>query len=189
MPETPALPPGPYEIIYADCPWPYYGDPNKNAAAGKHYSLMSIEDICALPVRSIAAKRAALFLWATCPRLPDAIDAMRAWGFYYRGVAHVWVKTRKENNQPIGPQGVPPTFVKPVVELLLAGTTNRVGRPFPILTCKQRQLVYAPRQRHSEKPDVFRDLIVQLCGDRSRIELFARARAKGWDAWGLEAPA
>ena len=184
---TPPLPKGPYQIIYADCPWMHFGDPNKDAAAGKHYALMPLDEICVLPVRSIAAEKAALFLWATCPRLPDAITAMRAWNFHYRGVAHIWIKTRGDG-QPIGPQGIPPTFVKPVTELLLVGTTNVHGRPFPILSFKQRQLVYAPRGRHSEKPAVFRDLIVELCGDRPRIELFARARCSGWHAWGLEVP-
>lgn len=180
-----ALLPGPYEIILADPPWPYTGSKTKWAAAGKHYDLMSMEEICAVPVKSIAAKKAALFVWATCPRLPDAVIAIERWGFHYRGVAYVWVKTRKDGN-PIGAQGVSPTFVKPVVELVLVGTTNPVGRPFPILSYKQRQLVYAPRGRHSEKPAVVRELIVELCGDRPRIELFARDRVPGWEAWGLE---
>lgn len=181
------FPQGPFEIIYADCPWMHYGSPDKWAAAGKHYALMPLDEICALPVKSIAAKKAALFLWATCPRLPDAVATMKAWGFHYRGVAYIWVKTRQDG-QPIGPQGIPPTFVKPVTELLLVGTTNEKGRPFPILDYKARQLVYAPRGEHSEKPAVFRELIVKLCGDRPRIELFARQRAAGWTAWGLEVP-
>ena len=172
-----------YDIILADPPWMHTGSPNKWAAAGKHYTLMPLEEICALPVKAIANARAALFLWATCPRMPDAVAAMQAWGFNYRGVAHVWVKTRKDG-QPLGPQGIPPTFVKPVTELLLVGTTNRTGRPFPILSYKQRQLVYAPREEHSKKPDIFRNLIVELCGDRPRIELFARQRVDGWDCLG-----
>lgn len=182
------LPSGPFDIVLGDPPWMHFGDPNKDAAAGKHYALMPLDEICALPVRSIVSKKAALFLWATCPRMPDALAAMQAWGFHYRGVAHIWIKTRKDG-QPVGPQGIPPTFVKPVTELLLVGTTNRVGRPFPILSYKQRQLVYAPREEHSKKPDVFRDLIVELCGDRPRVELFARARCPGWTSWGLEVPA
>jgi N6-adenosine-specific RNA methylase IME4 len=43
-----------------------------------------------------------------------------------------------------------------------------------------------PRTRHSEKPHLFRDLIVQLAGDRARIELFARDPTPGWDVWGDE---
>ena len=81
-----------YQIVLADPPWPHYGDPNKHAAAGKHYRLMSMEEIKALPVRSLMAKKAALFLWATGPRLHYAIDAIRAWGLHYRGVVYIWVK-------------------------------------------------------------------------------------------------
>lgn len=173
----------PYQIVLADPPWLHTGSQTKWAAAGKYYKCMPLDEICALPVKSIVAKKAALFLWATCPRMPDAVAAMAAWGFNYRGIAYIWVKTRQDGH-PIGPQGIPPTFVKPVTELLLVGTTNRTGRPFPILSYKQRQLVYAPRKEHSRKPAIFRDLIVELCGDRPRIELFATERAPGWDAIG-----
>ena len=51
-----------------------------------------------------------------------------------------------------------------------------------------RQIVESPVEEHSKKPDVVRDLIVELFGDRPRIELFARQRADGWDAWGNEVP-
>jgi N6-adenosine-specific RNA methylase IME4 len=43
-----------------------------------------------------------------------------------------------------------------------------------------------PRQEHSKKPDIVRNKIVQLCGDIPRIELFARQKTEGWDAWGNE---
>ncbi len=175
---------GPYDIVLADCPWPYTGDPNKMAAAGKHYKLMSLEEIAQVPVREILSKRAAVFLWATCSRLPDAVHTLENWGLYYRGLAYIWCKTRADGKL-MGPAGVPATFVKPVAELVLVGTTNRIGRPFPIKTQRQRQLVLAPRGAHSEKPAVFRDLIVELCGDRPRIELFARGSdVPGWDRWG-----
>lgn len=81
-----------YSVVLADPPWFYHGSPDKNATAGKHYNLMKVDEIGALPVRNLCAKKAALFLWATCPRLPDAIEVMRQWGFHYRGVAYVWIK-------------------------------------------------------------------------------------------------
>ena len=182
-----AFPSGPFDVIYADPPWLYYGDPNKDQAAGKHYPLMSTEDIAALPVREIAAKRAVLFLWATGPRLPEAIAVMRAWGFHYRGVAYVWVKTRLDGGIISG-QGVRPTFTKPTTEFVLVGSTNARGRAFPLLTQAQGQVVLAPRGRHSQKPEIVRDRIVELVGDRPRIELFARQRVDGWQAWGNETP-
>ena len=56
------------------------------------------------------------------------------------------------------------------------------------------QIVYEPIDKHSKKPDVVRDKIVELCGDLPRIELFARPQNdlfsdetfKGWDIWGNE---
>jgi len=134
-----------YEIILADCPWPYYGSKVKDAAAGKHYDLMSLDDIAKIPVREMAEKRAALFLWATCPRLPDAIDTIRAWGWHYRGVAFAWCKVRKSDGALIHGQGVPPTFTKPSMELLLVATTMKTGRAFPLLDLAMPQVVLAPR--------------------------------------------
>ncbi len=184
-PAPPRFPRNRYDIAYADPPWHYYGSPIKDAAAGKHYPLMSLEELCRLDVRGILNKKAAMFLWATCPRLHFAIKLIEAWGLYYRGVAYVWVKTNRRGGIIVG-QGVPPTFTKPTSELLLVATTTRTGRPFPIHDLAQPQVVLQQRGAHSEKPAIFRRLIEELCGDRSRIELFARSRVAGWDAWGAE---
>ena len=146
---------------------------------------MNTADIAALRVRSITAPLAALFLWATCPRLPEAIEVMAAWGFHYRGVHSVWVKTARDG-RIINGQGARLIFSKPTAEFLLVGSTCRRGRPLPLLTEAQAQVVLAPRGRHSEKPSVFRDRIVELLGDVARIELFARERVAGWDVWGNE---
>ncbi len=181
----PPLPDARYDIAYVDPPWYYYGSPIKDAAAGKHYPLMSPEELAAIDVRRILNKRAAAFVWATCPRLQFAIDLIRAWGLHYRGVAYVWVKVNKRGGIIAG-QGVLPTFTKPTTELLLAATTMPTGRPFPILDLAQPQVVLAPRGAHSEKPPIFREHIEHLCGNRPRIELFARTRVPNWDAWGAE---
>lgn len=185
--ELPPFPSKRYDIAYVDPPWYYYGSPIKDAAAGKHYPLMSLEELAAIDLRGILNRRAAVFLWATCPRLHFAVQLIEAWGLHYRGVAYVWVKVNKRGKIIAG-QGVPPTFTKPTSELLLAATTNATGRPFPIRDLAQPQVVLHPRGAHSEKPPVFRGLIEQLCGRRSRIELFARTRAPGWDVWGAELP-
>ncbi len=183
-----ALLAGKYDIAYGDPPWPHYGDPNKDAAAGKHYDLMTIAEIHALPVRALFKREGAAFIWATCPRLDLAVDAIRAWGLYYRGVAFVWVKTRKDG-QPIGAQGIPPTGTKPTTELCLLATTCKRGRPFKLLSAKVSQTIFAPRSGgHSSKPPETRDRIVELYGDRPRLELFARTAVDGWDRWGNQAP-
>lgn len=175
-----------YQLVLADPPWPHYGDPNKNAAAGKHYPLMSLDKIKALPIRSLMAANAALFLWATGPRLHFAIEAINAWGLYYRGVVYVWVKTRKDGKIIAG-QGIPPTFTKPTTEFVLGATTRPRGRPFGLRSMNQQQVVLEPRGRHSAKPPIFRRLITELCAATYRVELFARGKkVVGWDAWGTE---
>ncbi|MEQ1933166.1 MAG: MT-A70 family methyltransferase [Fimbriimonadaceae bacterium] len=177
-----------YKIVLADPPWEHYGDPNKDAAAGKHYDLMGQSVLKLLPARDILDGKGAMFLWATGPRLHYAIEALNSWGLHFRGVAYVWVKTNKAGNIILG-QGIPPTFTKPTTEFLLAATTMKSGRPFPIHTFNQGQVVLAPRGPHSEKPEIFYRLIEELCGDVPRIELFARKQYPGWDTWGIEAPA
>jgi N6-adenosine-specific RNA methylase IME4 len=181
----PPFPKGTYDIVYADPPWFYYGSQIKDAAAAKHYPLMTQEELEALPVRSIMSARSALFLWSTGPRLDFAVELIAKWGLRYRGVAYVWVKTNRRG-EIIRGQGVPPTFTKPTTEFVLAATTMRTGRPFPLHDLAQGQVVLEPRAEHSRKPAAFRRLITELCGERPRIELFARERARGWDAWGPE---
>jgi len=183
---VPPLPKGPFEIVYADPPWSYYGSPIKDAAAGKHYSLMSQEALAELPVRDIMAKRAALFLWATGPRLQLALELVQRWGLHFRGVLYVWVKTNRRG-EIIRGQGVAPTFTKPTTEFVLAATTMPTGRPFPLRDLAQGQVVLHQRAEHSRKPAIFRTMIEQLCGKRSRVELFARDSTPGWTSWGTPA--
>jgi N6-adenosine-specific RNA methylase IME4 len=184
------LPLNSYQIVYADPPWDYYGDPNKSQAAGKHYSLMTLEELSALPVASIMAKRSILLLWATCPKLDVAIDLIRAWKLTYRGVFHNWVKTTKAGKIITG-QGARPSFTKPTSELLLVASTVPKGRPLQILDEGMAQVVPAPRPGniHSRKPSVCRTNIDDLYGpDVRKIELFARTAHPGWDAWGNQVP-
>lgn len=172
-----------YDVIIADPPWAYYGDPNKNQAAGKHYQLMSVEEMARLtwPL----ANRGVLFMWATSPKLTDALALGSLLGLTYRGIAFVWVKTNREG-RPVGAQGVRPSIVKPTTELVLAFSRIAKGRPMPLLSESVPQVVMARRGRHSEKPRVVQDRITQLYGDVARLEMFARERYAGWDAWGNE---
>ena len=185
------FPTGKWDIIYIDPPWRYYRGDTKGrytdytGAAEKHYPTMSEEEIAALPMRSIMSDTSVVFMWATGPMLASAIRVIDAWDLWYRGVTYVWVKTKQDGSM-MGAFGTIPTFTKPKTEFVLAATINKRARPFPITTIKQDQLVFAPRGRHSEKPGEVRRRIVELCGDRSRLEMFARTRADGWDVWGNE---
>lgn len=173
-----------YDVLLIDPPWHHYGDPNKNAAAGKHYALMADGDVGSLPIRDLLKKKAFVFCWATTPRLNAAIHAIESWGLHYRGVAHVWVKTRGDGGI-IHAQGVPPTYSKPTTEMLLVATTSKGGRPVKLLSSRLPQVVLAPREGHSVKPSVFRKHIEDAFGPNcDKIELFARARFPGWDSIG-----
>lgn len=177
-----------YKLLYADPAWKYWGDPDKDQAAGKHYNQMSLEELAKLPVKERFDGHGVLCMWATGPKLDVAIDLIRAWGLHYRGVGYVWVKTAKDGHIIEG-QGVRPSFVKPTTEYVLIGSTQAQGRPLPIFDEGQPQVVFAPRGGHSDKPDEVRVRIEELFGDIPRLELFARARYPGWDAWGMEVDA
>lgn len=91
---------GKYNIIYADPPWQYrtYSKKGQGRSAESHYPTMSIADIKALPVRSLAAKDCALFMWITFPCLQEAMEVLSAWGFEYKTVAFVWVKQNRKSD-------------------------------------------------------------------------------------------
>lgn len=178
-----------YAIIYADPPWEYYGDPNKNAAAGKHYNMMSQDELAKLPVLDLAEPKAWLFCWATPARLPQACEIIERWGFYYRNVAYLWRKTKADGTPISVRRGIRPTYTKTSwFELLLVATTKKTGRMSKLHDESQSSEILAPKTAiHSEKPAIFRDLIAQQLGsDLPKIELFARHKVPGWDAWGNE---
>ena len=85
---TPPLPIAPpqFSVLYADPPWRLKG------GARMPYPMMATRDICALPVKEIAAPDCLLFLWAVPAHLPDALAVVQAWGFRYVTVAFTWVK-------------------------------------------------------------------------------------------------
>ena len=48
------------------------------------------------------------------------------------------------------------------------------------------EIIQSVPEGHSKKPDIVRDRIIELCGNVSRIELFAREKKDQWDSWGDE---
>lgn len=147
-----------YNIIYADPPWSYKDKAlSGNRGACCKYPVMSIEDICNLPVNQIADKDCILFMWVTMPKLNECFKVMEAWGFEYKTSAFTWVKKNKKSE----------------------GKPKRVS-------ASVHSVIISSIEEHSKKPNEARERIVQLCGDIPRIELFARQYADGWDCWGNE---
>ena len=179
------LPNRKYDVILVDPPWSYHGQQAKWGAAAKFYETMTDDDLRAMPVSQMAHKTSVLFCWATGPRLDFAIDLIRHWGFSYRGMPFVWVKTTRLG-VPMGARGVRPSIVKPTTEFVVAGSMTTKGRPMPLADESIQQVVMAPVTEHSRKPDLVNQRIERLYPDASRIELFARRPMDGWDVWGLE---
>lgn len=161
-----------FGVIYADPPWQHDNTASVGADAG--YDRMSTDAICAMPVETIAAKDAVLFLWACNPMLPEALRVMEAWGFTYKAML-TWDK---------GGQAGGNYFLGRTEQLLL-GTRGRPGAAFK----KPESLLAAKRGRHSEKPvEVYTLIEGMYPALTNRIELFARARRDGWAAWGNQVP-
>jgi hypothetical protein len=63
---------------------PYNRTTGMDRAADNHYATSPLETIKAVDVRSFMAKDSAVFLWATAPMLPQALEVMAAWGFIHK---------------------------------------------------------------------------------------------------------
>ena len=167
-----------YQIIYADPPWHYryrFG----SGIAENHYPTMSIDELKALPVKELADKDCALFLWITCPMLNKAWEVIEAWGFTYKTVAFTWVKLAPKSERIFWGLGY---WTRSNAELCLLATKGQPKRQAKNV----HQVIISHVQEHSRKPDEARHRIDALMGDVPKVELFARRAALGWDSWGNE---
>jgi N6-adenosine-specific RNA methylase IME4/ParB-like chromosome segregation protein Spo0J len=165
-----------YAVLYADPPWHfevYNEESGLERAAGNHYSTMSLDEICGLPIPNLATPDAVLFMWTTVPHLRESFNVLVAWGFEYK-TNIVWVKDK------IG-LGY---FVRNQHELLLVATRGDMSSPSP--ANRPPSVITAPRREHSRKPDEAYALIEQMYPELPKIELFARRARPGWVAWGNE---
>ena len=110
--------------------------------------------------------------------LKPALDTIQCWGFEYKTLGWSWIKTTKTGKPCFGVGH----YTRSNCEVCLIG---KKGRP-QVTDHGVSSVIIQPREVHSKKPDIIRELIVQLCGDQPRIELFARQSVSGWDAWGNE---
>ena len=168
-----------YKIIYADPPWSYNDKMSGHSFSLDHeYETQSKNWIENLPVEQLVDKDSVLFMWAVSPLLPEAFEVMKAWGFKYKTVAFVWSKEHKSGKK-VSNLG---RWTMGNVEVCLLGVKGKNQR----IRRNIKQLVEAERKRHSAKPSIVRERIVELMGDIPRIELFAREKVEGWHAWGNE---
>jgi N6-adenosine-specific RNA methylase IME4 len=173
-----------FPIILADPAWQFDMYVHGTRAPENHYGTMPLDDICALGVPQLATPDAVLFLWVPAALLfSHALRVLDAWGFTHR-VNITWVKDSElgEKARRAG-QGY---WVRVHHELLLIAT--RGERILPDPSDLSSSVIYAPRREHSRKPDEAYEIIERMYPDLPKIELFARSRRPGWDAWGNEAP-
>lgn len=149
-----------YNVIYADPPWHYqvYSRKGEGRSAESHYPTMSIEDIKALPVQSVAAEDCALFLWVTFPCLREGLSVIEAWGFTYKTVAFAWVKQNKKSDSLFWGMGF---WTRANVELCILATKGRPKR----VSAGVHQVIVSHIEEHSKKPQEARDRIIRLLGD------------------------
>ena len=171
---TPRLPDGKYNVIYADPPWRYDFSVSDSREIENHYPTMEIEDICALPISDLAADDCVLFVWGTSPKLRECFAVIDAWGFEYK-TCMVWVKDK------IG-MGY---YARQRHELLLIATKG--NPPVPEPSSRPDSVVNGERTVHSRKPALFYGLIEKMYPDSQKVELFCRTPQQGWSVWGNEA--
>jgi len=171
--ETPLEAVGTFPVLLADPPWRYEHAVSDSRKIENQYPTMTLEAICARQVP--ATDDAALFLWATSPKLTEALSVVSAWGFTYRTCA-VWDK------QKIG-MGY---YFRQQHELLLVATKAKMITPPP--AARASSVIQAPRGKHSAKPEAVYTIIEAMYPDFPKIELFARQAREGWSAWGNQAP-
>jgi N6-adenosine-specific RNA methylase IME4 len=144
------------------------------SSATDHYPVLSYEELQKLDVGEIAEPDALLFMWTSSPHLDQAITLGKAWGFVYCTVAFVWDK-QKVN---------PGNYTMSQCELCLVFKKGKIPKPRGARNVKQ--FLSEMRGRHSAKPKEIRDRIAAMFPEQKKIELFARERVNGWDAWGNE---
>lgn len=169
-----------YSVIYADPPWSY----KDKALAGKRgaackYKTMEGEALRQLPINQITEKDCVLFIWVTMPKLNEVFPLIESWGFEYKTVAFTWVKRNKKSSSWFWGMG---RWTRANAEVCLLATKGNPKR----ISAAVHSVVDEPIGIHSQKPNEVRTRIVQLMGDLSRIELFAREKTDGWDVWGNE---
>jgi N6-adenosine-specific RNA methylase IME4 len=164
------LPDGVFDVIYADPPWKYDFAETESRAIENQYPTMTLGDICSMEIP--AAENSVLFLWATAPKLQEALKVMNEWAFDYKTCA-VW------NKETIG-MGY---WFRGQHELLLVGVKGKVSPPEP--KCRYSSVINEAKSKHSKKPDIVYKIIEDMFPNRRYLEMFARKKVSDkWSVWG-----
>jgi N6-adenosine-specific RNA methylase IME4 len=181
------LPHGHFGAILADPPWRFatWSENGKGRSPDQDYPTMTIDGLRALDVASLAAPDCVLFMWATWPMLPQALELIEAWGFAYKTCGFDWTKAdatqldmfRADADVAIG-MGF---WTRSNTEPCLLATRGKPKR----LHADVRQAFIEPRREHSRKPDGVHERIERLVAG-PYLELFARQQRPSLTVWGNE---
>ncbi|WP_411845693.1 MT-A70 family methyltransferase [Roseibacillus persicicus] len=174
-----------YRVIYADPPWRFRDKMHPGWKGVCHkYSTLRAKEIAALPVGELTAENCLLAMWWVPSQPEEALQVMKAWGFRLATMkGFTWVKRTRNGKRAFGLGH----YTRGNTECCLFGVKGKTGEL--VVDRGISQLVEAPLREHSRKPDEVRENLELLTGAGNRIELFARSRHQGWDAWGNQAPA
>lgn len=172
-----------WKTILADPPWRFANRTGKVAPEHRRldrYATMDLLAIQALPVRSVVARDAHLYLWVPNALLPEGLEVMKSWGFRY--VSNIiWAKRRKDG----GPDGRGVGFYfRNVTEVLLFGVRGSMRTLPPARS--QVNMIETRKREHSRKPDE-QYALIERCSPGPYLEMFARYPQEGWACWGAEA--
>jgi len=172
---------GPFKTVCADPPWPFKDKlPGKGRGAVKHYKPMPIAQIRSFlrdHPEIVLAPDVRLLLWRVASMQVEALMVMMDWGFIPKAEM-VWVKQwpiATSRYMGMGRQ------VRNEHETAIIGTSGRPER----LSKSVRSTFTAPTGRHSEKPELFYDLVEEF-SPGPYCELFARRERPGWTCFGDE---
>ena len=163
-------------VIYCDPPWEYEHVKTENRAIENHYPTMKLQDIKSMDINSISLDDSVMFMWATSPKLSEAMDVIKSWGFNYRTCA-VWDK---------GIIGMGYYF-RQQHELLLVATKGSLPVPEP--ANRPSSVFNEKRGEHSAKPKAFYSIIESMYPELPKVELFCRSPVDGWFVWGNQSDA
>jgi N6-adenosine-specific RNA methylase IME4 len=171
------LPRGQARVILADPPWRFksYSEKDVSKMPQGHYACMSIEDIAALPVRSLADPAGCwLVMWATSPMLDQQIKVLESWGFTYKTQGQ-WLKLTKHGKAAFGTGHIYRSASEPWI-------VGSIGHPKQRLK-NVRNIIMARTREHSRKPDLMRKNI-EAMWEGPYLELFGRQAVANWTVWG-----
>jgi N6-adenosine-specific RNA methylase IME4 len=177
-----------FGVIFADPPWAYRNfSSTLNGAAQAHYDLMSTRDMGPIRADRWAAENCVLAMWATWPKLDEALWLVRRWRFNYVSVIP-WIKTVEGGiKRGIGFWSM--GCSEPLLICTRGEPKRRRGAVTPLGLFTDgpegQRIFYAPRGRHSEKPEEVQDWFEDLLTGPF-LELFARRPRPGWTTWGRE---